>query len=163
DFLGLSTLTVMREVTRLIRERHGREFTLANIPFEGEEAAEAFKLLSSGEVSGVFQVESQGMRRVLTEMKPTMFEHIIAMISLYRPGPLEYIHQFIRRMHGEEEVAFKHPMLEPILKETYGILVYQEQIIQVLSQLAGYAPGDADLVRRAVSKKKAADIEKHKK
>ncbi len=163
DFLGLSTLTVMREVARLIRERHGHEFTLANIPFEGEEAAEAFKLLSSGEVSGVFQVESQGMRRVLTEMKPTMFEHIIAMISLYRPGPIEYIPQFIRRMHGEEEVAFKHPMLESILQETYGILVYQEQIIQVLSQLAGYLPGDADLVRRAVSKKKASDIEKHKK
>jgi DNA polymerase-3 subunit alpha len=163
DFLGLSTLTVMREATRLIKERHGREFTLATIPFEGEEAAEAFKLLSSGEVSGVFQVEGQGMRRVLTEMRPSAFEHIIATISLYRPGPLEYIPQFIRRMHGEEEVEYKHPKLEPILKETYGILVYQEQIIQVLSQLAGYAPGEADLVRRAVSKKKAADIEKHKK
>jgi DNA-directed DNA polymerase III PolC len=163
DFLGLSTLTVMREVTRLVHERHGRELTLANIPFEGEAAVEAFKLLSSGEVSGVFQVEGQGMRRVLTEMKPTAFEHIIAMISLYRPGPIEYIPQFIRRMHGEEEVAFKHPKLESILSETYGICVYQEQIIQILSQLAGYAPGDADLVRRAVSKKKASDIEKHKK
>ncbi|MCL4861932.1 MAG: DNA polymerase III subunit alpha [Caldilineaceae bacterium] len=163
DFLGLSTLTVMREAARLINERHGAEYTLANIPFEGEEAAEAFKLLSSGEVSGVFQVEGQGMRRVLTEMRPTAFEHIVATISLYRPGPLEYIPQFIRRMHGEEEVEFKHPKLESILSETYGILVYQEQIIQVLSQLAGYAPGEADLVRRAVSKKKASDIEKHKK
>ncbi|RIK34246.1 MAG: hypothetical protein DCC55_33440 [Chloroflexi bacterium] len=163
DFLGLSTLTVMREAGRLIKERHGIEYALANIPFEGEEATEAFKLLSSGEVSGVFQVEGQGMRRVLTEMRPSAFEHIIATISLYRPGPMEYIPQFIRRMHGEEEVEFKHPKLESILRETYGILVYQEQIIQVLSQLAGYSPGEADLVRRAVSKKKASDIEKHKK
>ncbi|HXF61637.1 MAG TPA: DNA polymerase III subunit alpha [Caldilineaceae bacterium] len=163
DFLGLSTLSVMREAARLIRERHGIEYTLSTIPFEGEAAAEAFKLLSSGEVSGVFQVEGQGMRRVLTEMRPTAFEHIIATISLYRPGPLEYIPQFIRRMHGEEPVEFKHPSLEPILGETYGICVYQEQIIQILGQLAGYEPGDADLVRRAVSKKKASDIEKHKK
>lgn len=163
DFLGLSTLSVMREAARLIRERHGVEYTLSTIPFEGEAAAEAFKLLSSGEVSGVFQVEGQGMRRVLTEMRPTAFEHIIATISLYRPGPLEYIPTFIRRMHGEEEVEFKHPSLENILGETYGICVYQEQIIQILSQLAGYSPGDADLVRRAVSKKKASDIEKHKK
>jgi DNA polymerase-3 subunit alpha len=163
DFLGLSTLTVMREAARLIKERHGVEYTLSTIPFEGPPAVEAFKLLSSGEVSGVFQVESQGMRRVLTEMKPTSFEHIVATISLYRPGPLEYIPTFIRRMHGEEEVEYKHAMLEPIMAETYGICVYQEQIIQTLSQLAGYSPGEADLVRRAVSKKKASDIEKHKK
>ncbi len=111
----------------------------------------------------MFQVEGQGMRRVLTEMQPSAFEHIVATISLYRPGPMEYIPQFIRRMHGEEEVQFKHPALEPILAETYGIIVYQEQIIQILSELAGYTPGEADLVRRAVGKKKASDIEKHKK
>ncbi len=162
DFLGLSTLTVMREAGRLIKEKHGVEWRLDNIPFEGEAAVEAFKLLSSGEVSGVFQVESQGMRRVLTEMQPNLFEHIIATISLYRPGPIEYIPQFIRRLHGEEEVEYKHPALEPILSETYGIIVYQEQIIQVLSQLAGYTPGEADLVRRAISKKKASEIERHK-
>ncbi len=163
DFLGLSTLSVMREAARLIKERHGIEYTLNNIPFEGEVAGEAFKLLSSGEVSGVFQVEGQGMRRVLTEMRPNAFEHIIATISLYRPGPIEYIPQFIRRMHGEEEVEYKHPALAAILAETYGIIVYQEQIIQILSQLAGYTPGDADLVRRAISKKKASEIEHHKK
>lgn len=162
DFLGLSTLSVMREAGRLIRERHGIEYDLSNIPFEGEEAREAFTLLSSGEVSGVFQVESQGMRRVLTEMQPSAFEHIIATISLYRPGPLEYIPQFIRRMHGEEKVEYKHPALEPILNETYGIIVYQEQIIQVLSQLAGYTPGEADLVRRAISKKKEKEIDRHR-
>ena len=163
DFLGLSTLSVMREAGRLIKERHGIEYTLENIPYEGEVAIEAFTLLSSGEVSGVFQVESQGMRRVLTEMKPSAFEHIVAMISLYRPGPLEYIPSFIRRMHGDEPVEYKHPLLATILAETYGIIVYQEQIIQLLSELAGYTPGDADLVRRAISKKKASDIEKHKK
>jgi DNA polymerase-3 subunit alpha len=163
DFLGLSTLSVMREAARLVNERHHKGYTLTNIPFEGEAAAEAFKLLSSGEVSGVFQVEGQGMRRVLTEMRPSAFEHIIATISLYRPGPLEYIPQFIHRMHGDEEVDYKHPALEPILAETYGIIVYQEQIIQILSALAGYTPGDADLVRRAIGKKKASDIEKHKK
>lgn len=163
DFLGLSTLSVMREAGRLIKERHGIEYTLANIPFEGEITEQAFKLLSSGEVSGVFQVESAGMRRVLTEMRPHLFEHIIATISLYRPGPIEYIPNYIRRLHGEEEVDFKHEALKPILTETLGIIIYQEQIIQVLSQLAGYTPGEADLVRRAISKKKASDIEKHKK
>ncbi len=162
DFLGLSTLSVMREAGRLIRERHGIEYKLDNIPFEGEPARRAFDLLSSGEVSGVFQVESQGMRRVLTEMQPTMFEHIIATISLYRPGPIEYIPQFIRRMHGDEPVEYKHSALEAVLAETYGIIVYQEQIIQILSQLAGYTPGEADLVRRAISKKKASEIERHK-
>ncbi len=128
DFLGLSTLSVMREAGRMIKERHGIEYNLSNIPFE-DEADEAFKLLSSGEVSGVFQVESQGMRRVLTEMHPSMFEHIIAMISLYRPGPIEYIPQFIARMHGKEEVEYKHPTLEPILSETYGICVSGDAMV----------------------------------
>jgi DNA polymerase-3 subunit alpha len=129
DFLGLSTLTVLREACRLIKEQHGVEWRLDTIPFEGEAAVEAFKLLSSGEVSGVFQVESQGMRRVLTEMRPSMFEHIIATISLYRPGPLEYIPNFIRRMHGNEEIEYKHPSLESILGETYGICVSGDAMI----------------------------------
>ena len=162
DFLGLSTLTVMREACRLIKENHGIEYGLDSIPIEGPEAEPSFRLLSSGEVSGVFQVESPGMRRVLTEMKPTAFEHIIATISLYRPGPMEYIPNYIRRMHGEEEMEVKHPALEPILAETYGIIVYQEQIIQILNQLADYTPGEADLVRQAVSKKDASKIEYHK-
>ena len=163
DFLGLSTLSVMREASRLINERHGIEFRLDNIPYDGEEAKDAFTLLSSGEVSGVFQVESAGMRRMLMEMKPSAFEHIVAAISLYRPGPMEYIPQYIRRMHGDEPVEYKHEKLEPILRETFAIIVYQEQIIQALSALAGYTPGEADLVRRAIGKKKASEIEKHKK
>jgi DNA polymerase-3 subunit alpha len=163
DFLGLSTLSVMREAARLIEERHGIKYTLENIPYEGEPAKEAFILLSSGEVSGVFQVESAGMRRMLMEMKPSAFEHIVAAISLYRPGPMEYIPQYIRRMHGQEPIEFKHEKLRPILEETFAIIVYQEQIIQALSALAGYTPGEADLVRRAIGKKKASEIEKHKK
>ncbi|MXY93111.1 MAG: DNA polymerase III subunit alpha [Caldilineaceae bacterium SB0670_bin_27] len=162
DFLGLSTLTVMREACRLIKEHHGIQYGLDSIPIEGPEAEPAFRLLSSGEVSGVFQVESPGMRRVLTEMKPNTFEHIIATISLYRPGPMEYIPNYIRRMHGEEEMEVKHPALKPILAETFGIIVYQEQIIQILNQLADYTPGEADLVRQAVSKKDASKIEYHK-
>ena len=129
DFLGLSTLSVMREAARLIKERHGIEYRLDNIPYEGEEAKEAFTLLSSGEVSGVFQVESAGMRRTLIEMKPTTFEHIVAMISLYRPGPMEYIPTFIQRLHGREQVEFKHPKLEPILNETYGICVSGDSLV----------------------------------
>ena len=162
DFLGLSTLTVMREACRLIKESHGIEYDLGTIPIEGPEAVPAFNLLSSGEVSGVFQVESPGMRRILTDMKPTAFEHIVATISLYRPGPMEYIPNYISRMHGEEEIVLKHPALEPILAETYGIIVYQEQIIQILNQLADFTLTEADLVRQAISKKDASKIEHHK-
>ena len=129
DFLGLSTLSVMREAARLIRERHGVEYTLRNIPFEGDETENAFKLLSAGEVSGVFQVDGAGMRRVLTEMQPNIFEHIIATISLYRPGPIEYIPNYIRRLHSEEEIEFKHEKLEPILGETYGICVSGDALV----------------------------------
>lgn len=162
DFLGLSTLTVMREACRLIKESRGIEYSLDSIPIKGPEAEPAFNLLSSGEVSGVFQVESPGMRRILTDMKPTAFEHIVATISLYRPGPMEYIPNYIRRMHGEEEIEVKHPALEPILAETYGIIVYQEQIFQILNQLADYTLSEADLVRQAISKKDASKIEYHK-
>ncbi len=172
DFLGLSTLTIMRKASELIKARHGLEFTLENIPMDNPEAFKdlpdfpppdkAFELLASGDVTGVFQVEGGGMRRVLTDMKPTKFEHIVAAISLFRPGPMEYIPTYIARMHGEEEITFKHPNLETILSETYGIIVYQEQIIQIASQLAGYAPGEADQIRKAVGKKIKAKIDEHR-
>ena len=172
DFLGLSTLTVMRKAAELIKKRHGLDFNLSNLPVDQPEAfadlphypppEKAFELLASGEVTGVFQVEGSGMRRVLTEMKPTMFEHIVAAISLFRPGPMEYIPTYIARMHGKEPVEFKHPRLESILAETYGIIVYQEQIIRIASELAGYAPGDADRIRKAVGKKKKAEIDAHR-
>lgn len=172
DFLGLSTLTIMRKAAELIKERHGLDFTLENIPMDQPEAfkelphlpppEKAFELLAKGDVTGVFQVEGSGMRRVLTDMKPTRFEHIVAAISLFRPGPMEYIPTYIARMHGKEPVEYKHPRLEPILSETYGIIVYQEQIIQIASQLAGYAPGEADQIRKAVGKKIKAKIDEHR-
>jgi DNA polymerase-3 subunit alpha len=172
DFLGLSTLTVLRKAAELIQERHGLEFTLENIPMDNPEEFKelpdfpapdkAFELLAKGDVTGVFQVEGNGMRRVLREMKPTRFEHIVAAISLFRPGPMEYIPTYIARMHGREKVEFKHAKLESILSETYGIIVYQEQIIQVAAQLAGYAPGEADQIRKAVGKKIKSKIEEHR-
>nr|MBN1228704.1 DNA polymerase III subunit alpha [Anaerolineae bacterium] len=170
DFLGLRTLTIMRKACDLIEHYHGIQYNLDNIPYrhrdddpEHNAALDAaFALLSHGETSGVFQVEGAGMTRVITEMQPSRFEHIVAAISLFRPGPLEYIPTYIRRMHGEEAVAYHHDLLKPILSETFGIIVYQEQIMQIASQLFGYPLGDADLMRRAVSKKKAKDLKKHR-
>ncbi len=170
DFLGLSTLTIMREACELIERYHGVQYDLSNIPYQPDpddpettrKIDEMFAMLGRGETIGVFQLESQGMRRMLTDMRPTRFEHIVAGISLYRPGPMDFIPQFNRRMHGEEEVVYRHPLLEPILKETYGICVYQEQIMQIAGQLFGYELGEADLMRRAVSKKKEKDLLKHK-
>jgi DNA polymerase-3 subunit alpha len=160
----------MRKACELIEQNQGVHFDLGNVPYRHrEDDAEydraldaAFELMSRGETSGVFQVEGSGMTRVLTEMKPTRFEHIIAAISLFRPGPLEYIPTYIRRMHGEEDIAYHHPLLEPFLSETYGIIVYQEQIMQIASELFSYSLGDADLMRRAVSKKKEKDLLKHR-
>jgi DNA polymerase-3 subunit alpha len=159
DFLGLATLTIMRKACDLIRQNHGVELNLDNIPINDRAA---FQLMSRGDVLGLFQVEGAGMRRMLMEMKPSRFEHIIAGISLFRPGPMEYIPIYIKRMHGDEPVVYKHPKLEPILEETYGIIVYQEQIIQIAVQLAGYAPGEADEIRKAVGKKIKEKIEAHK-
>ena len=174
DFLGLRTLTIMRRACELIEQHHGVHYDLNSIPYRhwpDDDAAHAeynrqldaaFELLAQGETSGIFQVEGSGMTRVLTEMRPTRFEHIVAAISLFRPGPMEYIPAYIRRMHGEENVTYHHPLLEAILGETYGIIVYQEQIMQIASELFGYSLGDADLMRRAVSKKKEKDLFKHK-
>jgi DNA polymerase III subunit alpha len=170
DFLGLATLTIMRRACDLIEQRHGRRLDLTTIPFTrrpDDEEADAdvkplFDLLSSGHVDGIFQVESEGMRNVLTSMKPSEFEHIIAVVALYRPGPMDYIPAYIRRMHGQEAVVYHHPALEPILKETYAIIVYQEQIIQIATTMAGYSPGEADQIRKAVSKKIDSEIARHR-
>jgi DNA polymerase-3 subunit alpha len=159
DFLGLSTLTIMRKACDLIKQHHGVELNLNTIPTNDREA---FALMSRGDVLGVFQVEGGGMRRMLMDMRPTKFEHIVAGISLFRPGPMEYIPTYIKRMHGEEPIEYKHPKLELILAETYGIIVYQEQIIQIAVQLAGYKPGEADEIRKAVGKKIKEKIEAHR-
>ncbi len=159
DFLGLSTLTVMRRACELIDQQRGVTLNLDNIPTSDPIT---YDLLSRGDVMGVFQVEGAGMRRMLMKMQPSKFDHIIAAISLYRPGPMEYIDDYIDRMHGEKPVEYRHPSLEPILRETYGIVVYQEQIIRLLTDVAGYSAPDADLMRRAIGKKKKAALLKHK-
>ncbi len=126
DFLGLSTLSVMREAAKMIRDRHGIEFNLDNIPLDD---LASYNLLSSGEVAGVFQVEGAGLRRVLVDMKPTEFNHIVAAISLYRPGPMDFIPEYIAVMHGKKEAEYVHPSLEPILGETYGVCVSGDAIV----------------------------------
>ncbi len=170
DFLGLSTLTVLRRAAELIEARHGTRYTMENIPYDvghvgpdpEKDPAQLFDMLGRGEVAGVFQVEGAGMRRLMMQMRPRRFDHIVAAISLYRPGPMENIPEYIERMHGKKEVAYHHADLQPILEETYGILVYQEQIIRIAADMAGYAPGDADMIRKAVAKKKRALMDKHK-
>lgn len=170
DFLGLSTLSIMRRACDLIAERCNVQMDLENIPFDRDHtspdpdkpADRIFDLLSSGNVLGVFQVEGAGMRRVLTELRPQKFDHVIAVISLFRPGPLENIPIYIRRMHGLDPIELRHPDLEPILAETYGIIVYQEQIIQLAVKMAGYEPGEADMIRKAVAKKKRKLMDQHR-
>ena len=170
DFLGLATLTIMRYACDLIEKRHGVHYELTNIPFirrpddpvEDAQVKKLFDLLGTGYVDGIFQVESEGMRKVLTSMKPSEFEHVIAVVALYRPGPMDYIPTYINRMHGKEPVTYHHPDLEPILKETFGIFVYQEQIIQIATKMAGYSPGEADQIRKAVGKKIQAEIARHR-
>ncbi len=159
DFLGLSTLTVMRRACDLIRERHGAVLDLDTIPLDDPRI---YQLISSGDVVGVFQVEGAGFRRVLREMHPSRYEHIVAVLALYRPGPMEHIPAYIRRMHGQETVEYHHPALAPILDETFGITVFQEQIIQIATQLAGYEPGEADMIRKAVGKKKKKALLAHR-
>ncbi|HEC34548.1 MAG TPA: DNA polymerase III subunit alpha [Chloroflexi bacterium] len=160
DFLGLSTLTVMRRACDLIRERHGVELDLDSIPLDDPEI---YRLLSSGDVAGIFQVEGSGFRRVLREMRPSRYEHIVAVLALYRPGPMEHIRDYIRRMHGQETVEYRHPALAPILDETFGITVFQEQIIRIATDLSGYTAGEADLLRRGVAKKKKKELLRHRK
>ncbi len=175
DFLGLSTLTVMRKAAQLIEERHGVKYTMENIPYDvghvgpdsSKDPKALFDMLERGDVAGVFQVEGAGMRRLMMEMKPRRFDHIIAAISLYRPGPMENIPEYIRRMHAalfenKDIVEYHTEDLKPILEDTYGILVYQEQIIRIASDLAGYEPGEADMIRKAVAKKKKKLMEEHR-
>ena len=136
DFLGLRTLTIMGEAVRLVKQSTGREIDLDKLPLDDEKT---FAMLSQGDTSGIFQLESSGMRSVLRELKPSVFEDIIAVVALYRPGPMDQIPTFIQSKHGEIPIDYLHPALEPILKETYGVMVYQEQIMQVASTMAVFA------------------------
>ncbi|MBI4672534.1 MAG: DNA polymerase III subunit alpha [Chloroflexi bacterium] len=150
DFLGLAHLSIVREACKLIHERHGIEYDLKSIPVEDPKV---FELLSRGDVVGLFQVEGGGLRRVLMQMHPSRFDHIVAAISLYRPGPMDNIPSYIARMHGQEKIEYRHPALEPILGETFAIIIYQEQIIRIARDLCGYTGGEADTLRKAVGKK----------
>lgn len=172
DFLGLATLNILRTACELIQKYHGISYRMENIPYRHDDPRltdhdkkrldEAFKLIARGDTVGVFQLESSGMQTMLRDMRPREFENIVAGVSLYRPGPLQFIPDYNRRLHGEEETQYLHPKLEPIVGVTYGILVYQEQIMQVARDLFGYRLGEADLMRRAVSKKKKEDLDKHR-
>lgn len=159
DFLGLRTLTVLRDAERMVKESKNPDFVLDEIPLDDKET---FEMLAAGDASGVFQFESSGMRQVLAQLKPTGIEDLIAVNSLYRPGPMDFIPTYIRNRHHPEEVRYKTPMLEPILGVTNGVIVYQEQVMQICRQLAGFSYGQADLVRRAMSKKKADVMEKER-
>ena len=143
----------------LIKQRHGIEYTLDNIPTDDPDT---YALLGRGETAGVFQVEGSGMRRWLMQMKPRSLENVIAMVALFRPGPMDFIPGYIKRMHGEEKVEYRHPLLEPIFKETYGYPVYQEQLMFAVIRLAGYTPSEADDLRKAISKKIKDKLLKHR-
>ncbi|MBI1276527.1 MAG: DNA polymerase III subunit alpha [Anaerolineaceae bacterium] len=169
DFLGLSTLTIMRKACDLIERHHGIKFTMDNIPYRptgdpevDRKLKESFELMGRGETVGVFQVEGSGMQQMLRDMRPTKFEHIIAAVSLYRPGPMEFIPLYNKRLRGDEAIEYRHDLLAPILEETMGIIVYQEQLMQIAGALFDYELGEADLMRRAVSKKKEKDLKKHR-
>ncbi|NPV89038.1 DNA polymerase III subunit alpha [Coprothermobacteraceae bacterium] len=157
DFLGLRNMTVINDTLRWVKERHGLDIDLARIPMDDPNV---YQMLSAGETIGVFQLESSGFRSFLRELKPSRFEEIIAAEALYRPGTLGSggVRSFVDRKHGREPIDYFHPDLKPILDETYGIIVYQEQIMQIASVIAGYSLGEADVLRRAISKKKEEEI-----
>ena len=159
DFLGLKTLTVLDLAVKLLKQR-GVDIDLATLPLDDKPS---FEMLSRGDVVGVFQVESQGMRRALVDMRPDRFEDIIALVALYRPGPMANIPTYCARKHGDEEPEYLHPMLEPILKETFGVIIYQEQVMQIAQVMAGFTLGEADLLRRAMGKKIRKEMEQQRK
>jgi DNA polymerase III subunit alpha len=150
DFLGLSNLSIIRDALEIIQAVHGNEINIDTIPLND---IPTYDLLGRAETTGVFQLESDGMKRYIKELKPTVIEDIIAMVALYRPGPMQFIDSFIARKHGKEKIAYAHPLLENALKNTYGIPVYQEQVMQVSKDMAGFTGGEADTLRKAMGKK----------
>ncbi|WP_217594564.1 DNA polymerase III subunit alpha [Cohnella sp. GbtcB17] len=151
DFLGLRNLSIIERAMQSVLESTGKALRWEEIPYDDPAT---YELLGRGDTTGVFQMESAGIRRVLRDMKPRTFEDIVSVVALYRPGPMDFIPQFIKTMHGEVAAEYPQPDLEPILRDTYGIIVYQEQIMQIASRMAGFSLGEADLLRRAVGKKK---------
>lgn len=161
DFLGLKNLTMIQKAVDLVEAGTGNTIDLDSLPMDDPAT---FKLLEKGDLGGVFQLESSGMRQIVKDLKPSGLEDISSVLALYRPGPLDagLIPKFINRKHGREQIDFAHEILKPILTETYGIMVYQEQIMKIAQDMAGYSLGQADLLRRAMGKKKVSEMEKHK-
>ncbi len=161
DFLGLATLTILELARDFIRQHHQdqKEFSYERVPLDD---AAAYQLMSEGKTVAVFQLESTGMQRMLRDARPSVFEDIIALVALYRPGPMDLIPSFCARKHGREEVEYPHPLMREVLQETYGIMVYQEQVMQVAQRLGGYSLGGADLLRRAMGKKKLEEMMQHR-
>jgi len=161
DFLGLATLTILELAREFIRARHkGQEdFAFEHIPLDD---AATYRLFTEGRTEAVFQFESRGMQGMLKEAKPSRLEDLIALNALYRPGPMDLIPSYINRKHGKEQVLYPHPLVEPVLSETYGIMVYQEQVMQTAQVLGGYSLGGADMLRRAMGKKKPEEMAKHR-
>jgi DNA polymerase III subunit alpha len=159
DFLGLRNLSIIEDTLQNLKQTRGFELDMSAIPWDD---AATFRLLQAADTNGVFQLESAGLRRLLQDMRPTTFEDITAAIALFRPGPLEggLVDQYMKCKHGEQEIVYPLPQLEPILKETYGVIVYQEQVMQIASQLAGFTLGEADVLRAAMGKKKKDEMAK---
>ena len=159
DFLGLANLTIIKNAMRIIKRVYGVEIDLATIPMDDQET---FELLGRGDTTGVFQFESSGMKRYLKELKPTVFDDVIAMCALYRPGPLSagLTDSFIKRKNGLEQIAYPHPLMEPALGNTFGVLVYQEQVMQISRDVCGFTGGEADTLRKAIGKKKIEVMKK---
>jgi len=159
DFLGLKNLTIIESAIRIIKNTRGLEIDIDQIPLD---SAQAFELFQMGETTGVFQFESSGMKRYLRDLKPTEIEDIIAMVALYRPGPMEWIPDYINGKHGRKKLQYLHPKLEPILRRTYGVAIYQEQVMQMARDLAGFTMGQADVLRKAMGKKIVKLLEEQK-
>lgn len=159
DFLGLSNLTIIKNCLRIIKKVYQEDVDIALIPMEDKKT---FELLQRGDTTGVFQLESAGMKRYLKELKPTVFDDIVAMVALYRPGPMQFIDDFIARKHGIREIEYFHEAMEPSLNSTYGVLVYQEQVMQISKDMCGFTGGQADTLRKAIGKKQIETMAKMK-
>ncbi len=160
DFLGLSNLTIIKNTLRIVKRVYENDIDINNIPLDDPKT---FELLQRGDTTGVFQLESAGMKRYLRELKPTVFEDIIAMVALYRPGPMQWIEDFIQRKHGLREITYTHQAMEPALRDTYGVIVYQEQVMQISKEMCGFTGGQADTLRKAIGKKQVEVMNKLKK
>ena len=157
DFLGLSNLSVLAQTVENIRRTRGIEIDVRKLPLDD---AKTYEMLGRGDTTGVFQLESAGMRRYIRELRPQNVRELAAMVALYRPGPMDHIPTYINRKHGREPITYPHPWLEPILKETYGVIVYQDQVLKVVQALAGFSLGKADILRRAMGKKKPEEMKR---